>query len=367
MEKAGPGMFFRKLNFILVTVLSFTVVAAGAISTEKRQNETVYNIDAFIDMVPEWVEQFRTGGRPGSYAYMPQFSRPDTYGSTDMFYLLYTLDMLDLTDKERRAWAGVIRKFQDPDTGWWGNNKTFHSKEHATAYAVGALKLLGAPTKYPLSFRESFDTKEEIHDLLETTPWNVIWSGSHIPSGVASALINSGDAGEDWTSAYLDWLDREADPATGYWMRDDSGARKDKPRTEELGGAFHFYYIYTYAGRPLPYPEKIIDTTISLQHDNGLYDADVPYCIDLDGVFSIIHAYRQTGGYRKKDVEASLEKTLAAIVEKLNNRDFVFGRYRDSHKLVGAVVALAEIQDFMPHKLKTPKPLKLVLKKSPFI
>ncbi|MFH1538973.1 MAG: hypothetical protein ABIH66_08425 [bacterium] len=344
----------------------FVAVRPAASVAGEHAGKEPHNIDSFIARVPGWVERLKTGGRPGAYSYLPGKKRPDLYGSTDVFYLLYTLDMLDLNDKQRESWAEIIRKFQNKKSGWFIDYSTTHSKEHATAYAVGALKLLGFKPKYPLSFIGKFDTPEKIEKMLEEIPWGNVWSGSHIASGIASAPINTGEIDDAWLDTYFNWLDREVDPRTGYWIR--GGSReKPAPTMHELGGAFHFYYIYTYLGRPLPYPEKIIDTTIAIQRENGLWDADVPYCIDLDGVFSIIHAYRQTDGYRSGDVNAAVEKTLTAIVERLNDPEFVSDHYVDSHKLVGAVVALAEIQAFLPNHLKTPRPLKCILAVSPFI
>jgi len=350
-------------NIRLITVIAVLAMLAASAC---RAGEAL-NLDPFIEQVPGWVQQFRAGDGPGEYSYLPGQKRPDVYGATDMFYLLYTLDMLDLGEADRKAWIRAIGKFQNKNTGWFGGNMTMHSREHATAYAVGAMKLLGSKPRYPLAFKKFYDTREKIFKMLEDTPWDAVWSGSHIPSGIASALINTGEAGPDWTDAYFEWLDREADPGSGYWLRKNDGAQKDSAGTNELGGAFHFYYIYTYLGHPLPFPERIIDATINVQHDNCLYDAEVPYCIDLDGVFSIIEAYKQTGGYRTGDVRDSLECTLDAIVTRLNDPDFLWNNYRDSHKLVGAVVALAELQAFMPEKLVTPKPLKRILALSPFI
>jgi len=354
--------------FITKIIQTFILVAVAMSCASRAAAETgKYNIDPFIEHLPEWVEQFKVGDRPGAYSYLPGMPRPDLYGCADMFYLMYTLDMLDLSDAERKSWKLLIGNFQEKSTGWFGGNVTLHGREHATAYAVGALKLLGTKPKYPLVFVENWDTPVEIESMLENLPWNIIWSGSHIGSGIASALVNTETVGGSWSDVYFEWLDREADPQTGYWMRRADGSRKEKATREELGGAFHFYYIYTYLGHPLPYPEKIIDTTISVQQENGLYHGDVPYCIDLDGVFSIIEAYKQTDHYRTDDVKASIGKTLAAIVERLNDPAFVDENFRGSHKLVGAVVALAEIQDFMPQLLDTPKPLRRILPISPFI
>jgi len=337
-------------------------------SAAYARGDAKYNIDSFLQQLPAYMAKFKTANGAGEFSYLPGGRKPDLYGTTDMVYLLYSLDMLDtLSDKDKQNWAALIQSFQNEKTGWFGGNVTMHGKEHALAYAVGALKLLGAKPAHPFSFRNKYETAENIERMFETTPWDAIWSGSHIASGIASAFINTGIADVNWLSSYFSWLNREADPATGFWMRKNNGSRKNTATNNELGGAFHFYFIYTFTGQPLPFPEKIIDSTLPLQQPNGLYDGNIPYCIDLDGVFALIHAYKQTHAYRRKDVEASLEKTLAAITERINNPAFLNNSYRDSHKLVGAIVALAEIQSFAPDLLSTPKPLKPVLAVSPFI
>lgn len=164
--------------FITLFVLLFSVTNQAAAAT--------YNLDSFMSSLPAYMTQFKVGDAPCSYSYQPGRSKPDLYGVTDMVYLLYALDMLDMPDNDRQSCVALIQGFQNEKTGWFGGNVTLHSKEHATAYAVGALKLLGAKPLYPLSFIKKYDTPEKIDKMLEGIPWGAIWSGSHIASGIAS-------------------------------------------------------------------------------------------------------------------------------------------------------------------------------------
>ena len=134
-----------------------------------------------------------------------------------------------------------------------------------------------------------------------------------------------------------------------------------------MAGAFHFYYIYEYFKHPLPYPEKIVDWTLRLQHKNGLWDKNVPYCIDLDGVYSLTRASKAANAYRNRDVTRALEKTLDTIVTCLNDREFLFNNYQNSHRLVGALAAVAEIQNYLPDRVSTPKPWRNQLDVAPYI
>ncbi len=351
---------------VLMLMVSFVCFSVYSSHCDDRK----YNLDGFEKVLPEYMAKFKSGLGVGDYSYRPGSKKTDLYGTTDMVYLLYTMNMMDtLTAAQKEEWAATIQKFQNPKTGLFGGNVTLHGAEHAAAYAVGALRILGAKPLYPMtSFVNKYGTPDKVEKLMRGLPWDAIWSGSHIGSGIPSALINTGAIGSDWTDAYFEWVDRETDPATGYVMLNSAGGQKKKATRDELGGVFHFHYIYTYIGRPLVYPERLIDTTISLQLPNGLYDGDVPYCIDLDGVFEIIRAFRQLDGkYREADVKASVEKNLAAITERVNDREFVMTRYTDSHKIVGAIVALSEIQVLFPNMFETTRSLNQVLDFSPFI
>jgi len=222
-------------------------------SAAYARGDAKYNIDSFLQQLPAYMAKFKTANGAGEFSYLPGGRKPDLYGTTDMVYLLYSLDMLDtLSDKDKQNWAALIQSFQNEKTGWFGGNVTMHGKEHALAYAVGALKLLGAKPAHPFSFRNKYETAENIERMFETTPWDAIWSGSHIASGIASAFINTGIADVNWLSSYFSWLNREADPATGFWMRKNNGSRKNTATNNELGGAFHFYFIYTFTGQPPP-------------------------------------------------------------------------------------------------------------------
>ena len=127
------------------------------------------------------------------------------------------------------------------------------------------------------------------------------------------------------------------------------------------------YYVYEYMGRKWPYPEKIVDMTLELQHANGLWDKDVTYCIDLDGVYSLLRSSRNAGGYRADDVKAASVRYLERAESILNDREFFFSHYTNTHILPGALAAIAECRKFYPELVKTSHPWKQTLDKSCFI
>lgn len=300
----------------------------------------------------------------------------DLYGMVDAVYTLYTIGLLEeLTNKDSRAiWANRIIECQD-DEGWFSKkNLRGHSKEHATAYSIGALGLLELesdeayiakikPLKGIMPLLQSKDSMtywirrmgyEDIPGLLKkNVGWNHVWRSSHVGGGVAAAVQMTKDApwwGEcpvtpdQWLEWLIDWFDKEANPKTGYWQRALWNIFIKKPTIIDLGGAVHFYWVYDACKRALPYPDKIIESTIGLQKETGLYK-DYPFCIDLDGNFSVLRAYLQLSEEQKAPytemVTKSLEDNFEAILKAFDN-NALEDIYSNSHGIPGALVGMAE-------------------------
>ncbi|MEJ2295300.1 MAG: hypothetical protein P8Y23_11110 [Candidatus Lokiarchaeota archaeon] len=100
--------------------------------------------------------------------------------------------------------------------------------------------------------------------------------------------------------------------------------------------------------RPIPYPKKVINSTLNLQYEPGLWDSNVSYCIDLDAILSLLRRENQPNGYRKEDTTHAAIKYLDYTIPTLNDKDSPFNHYVSAHKLTGCLGAIAEIYKFMP-------------------
>ncbi|MCU0845102.1 MAG: hypothetical protein MUC76_09275 [Spirochaetes bacterium] len=321
-----------------------------------------------LDIFPDWERQFRSGGLCGEYSY--NIGAPaDSYGTTDMLISRYIMGDLDLTEKKKDEWASVINRFQRSD-GWYSRTHTFHHREHTTAYAVAALRLIDRRPSGPMSWSAKIlADRRSMERWINGINWSIIWPGSHIVSGVPAALAMTGEGNVDFYDWYFDWLDRAADPESGFWCRGlvhRLGLIR-RPTKHEMGGAFHMYYVYEYFARKWRYPEKIVDHTLRLQHSNGLWDSDVTYCIDLDGVYCLTRSSRNAGSYRKDDVYRACVRYLETAEKILNDREFFLKRYRNSHILTGALAAVAECGLFFPERVKTARPWRQSLDTACFI
>lgn len=320
--------------------------------------DRVFDFTRFqLEIYPAWERQFVSGSLTGEYSYK-KGGPTDSYGTTDMLISRYIMDDLELTENRKDEWASVINRFQKND-GWYARTYTFHHREHTTAYAVAALRLIGRSPSHPLAWSaEILADRRSMERWIERVNWSIIWPGSHVVSGVPAALAMTGGGTDEFFEWYFDWLDRAADPASGFWCRGivHRLGILPRPTKHEMGGAFHMYYVYEYFGRKWRYPEKIVDHTLRLQHANGLWDSDVTYCIDLDGVYCLTRSSRNAGWYRKDDVYRACVRYLETAERILNDREFVFGRYRNSHILTGALAAVAECASYFPETVRTARP-----------
>lgn len=343
----------------------------------------LYNLDGFLRNLHEWVSQFARDGEPGNFFYRPIKPKKQKslslYGSTDMVFTLHITNELvkfydAFTEEKRESWIKGIQGFQNPKTGWFKqglwNYYSHHFKEHSTAFATSALKILGGKPNYPLKLAEKLKTRAGVVKWLKGMQWGLFfWPGSHRGGGVPAvfAMTENPPHGQffEW---YFEWLDREADPEVGFWRRGKvHKLQKNRLTKHELGGAIHFYWVYEFLGHPIPHPEKVIDSTLQLQNDLGLWDKDVSYCIDLDAVFSLTRCCRQAKGYRKEDIERAIINYLDYTIPTLNDRKFLFNRYVNTHKITGCLATIAEIQKFYPNLIKTPKPWVQTLDLAPWI
>lgn len=294
----------------------------------------------------------------GDFSYQRGQAR-DLYGSADVVYLLWTAGQIEdrTTPEGRAAWAALIQSYQDPATGWFTRgNETLHFKEHATAYATGALALLGARPRDPFRWAHKITaSREATGRWLSGIWWDEVWEGSHQGGGVAASLLMTDAAPDQWFDWYLDWLDREVNPRTGLWQRAFFNRFTERPTMHDLGGAAHFWWIYQHRGRPIPCPERVIDTVLALQLESGLWDrklkkGDFPYCINLDAVNGLKSAWlalREEGWeYRTADIAAALDRYLSRCCQVLTAPGAVERLYNNSHDLPGAIIGVAEADGF---------------------
>ncbi len=335
----------------------------------------VFDFSTFQNEIfPYWSGQFKSGESIGDYSYT-QKGPPSLYGSTDILFCKYIMGESELSEKEKDQWADAINRFQQPGNGWYRRRFFFtHYREHSAAYAVAALHLLGRKPRYRIT---DLDTIQESYgnflNWIESNiiTWTIIWPGTQRITGPPAMIAMLGIEKDGFFDWYFDWLDAASDPASSFWCRGltHRWGLVSNPTIHEMGGAFHMFFLYEWFSRKWLYPEMVVDKTLGMQKESGKWDGimKITYCIDLDAVYNMLRSSRNAGVYRQEEIRESCARYLAVAERLLNDRKFVFSNYRTTHRIVGALSAIAECRKFFPDMVKTSKPWIQTLDRACFI
>lgn len=236
-----------------------------------------------------------------------------------------------VSSQQRQRWISQISNCYQSDSGLFvepdlnseevpehGHNWDYLTWQ-STFFALMALNALDEPSRYPLHFLDRFKSPSYIRDWLEQRDWRNPWLESNNVMFITSFLIQHYEQTRDTQTAdtltaIFDWLDEHQNPITGYW---DLG--QGASLLNAMAGAYHFYFLYFYTGRPVHYPERIIESTLSLQQPDGLFD---PYgggsaCLDLDAV-DILVKFSLLTGYRADAIKTALTAAFNGLLQNQN-------------------------------------------------
>ena len=255
---------------------------------------------------------------------------PGTYNAVNCLYLLgeYT----NLTPAQTDSIAAFLNAHQRPDGAYRIPEMTQadiyypdfeYIDLHTTNYALGALASLGHKPALPLAFLERYATPEKLAAWLAARQVTEPWSEGNYIVNVASFFAWELDTGDErfrpLLGQLLDWHTAHQDASSGYWY---DPATRDL--TSAMAGAAHNLHLFYYLNQPVPRFEKIID------HCLGILEGVSSACLDIDvvDILANLHGY----DYRQPDIEAYLERKLAALLA-FQNLDGGFADVRDGKRL----------------------------------
>lgn len=329
-----------------------------------------YVIDDLIERIHDCVKRHRLE-RPGEYArWLFGENRNlgvNEYGCADAANILYTIGYFPKDPETRAADVAVLQSMQDPETGLF--SEPTHHTMHTTAHCTAALELYDAKALYPCRALDVYKTKEGLYRLLEEEiRWDIDpWRDSHMGAGILPCLTNANDVGLEWKDLYFDWMWEHTDPENGFIY---AGTEKKAALYQYMAGGFHYMFNHEAERRPLRYPERVIDSCLTLIREGletGKRFAKKCGFIDVDVVYTLTRSMRQTP-YRFDEGKAALEVFAERYLSMMYALDpLTDDSFNDLHCLFGAVCCLAELQSALPGKIVTTRPLRLVLDRRPFI
>lgn len=333
------------------------------------------NIDTIINKIIGVVESHRLGGEQEYARWIWQSADNDRelgvneYGCADAANILYTVGLFERDAEKRAGWISTIQNLQDKETGLFCE-KT-HSAIHTTAHCLAALELFDAGPLYPVRELEKYRDISALYDLLDNLDWkHHPWQQSHNGAGIYVIMNLTNRATEEWNDAYFRWLWEHTDYESGL-IGKKAGERDCAKDYEYMAGTFHYLFNMEYARMPLRYPERVIDCCLRMYENRekgGLperFSSSINF-IQIDWIYCITRALRQCP-CRYEECRRVLEHFAEEYLDYLAEIDEADDDFNDLHLLFGTTCALAELQQALRGKLKTRKPLRLVLDRRPFI
>ena len=342
------------------------------------------DIRPLINEIKESVKRHRLeSGAYSRWLWQKKDGRPrdlgiNAYGCADAINILYTVNEFSFNSIEKQASIDILRSLQDPQTGMFF--EATHHTFHTTAHCTGALELLDVRPLYPIRALHPYLTRESLYALLDGLDWErEPWSNSHQGAGVYAALVNAGEATEDFRKSYFEWFWDHTDEVTGFWNKEHAGKApySDKRLVENrasvyqyMAGGFHYLFNHQHEKKPLRYPEKVIDSCLHMYDTGALPPSFAQRCdfIEIDWLYCLTRALRQTD-HRADEARERIEHFAKRYLHNLLSLDFSYDEgFNDLHALFGSCCCLAELQGFLgQHTVITEKPLRLVLDRRPFI
>ena len=341
------------------------------------------NIEGIIEGARKVIQSHCVDGGSGYSRWIWQNATNDRelvinpYGCADAANIRYMIGEFPATSAERENWIINLQGFQNPISGLF--EEATHHPYHTTAHCVEALELFEEKAVHPLFDMQPYLQQHNLEQFLDGLCWSEDpWLASHQGAGIYAAMVLMEEADMQWEDRYFRWLSIEADPETGFWrkgqvkpvLKADSfaGVRAKPSVFPHLAASFHYLFNHEYAHRPLPYPDKIVDTCLAIYKKNDweTLGKKVSFA-EIDWVYCLNRGLRHSG-HRFDEAKTALHDFALTYIDYLEHLDYeTDDGFNDMHSLFGCICALAELQNALPGELVTNKPLKLVLDRRPFI
>jgi len=290
---------------------------------------------------------------PGAYRYASTISAPTLYSSSYAAMARSLLgDLATMSAGEREAWVGYLNRHQDEDglyrdplifgQGWYAGDPLWCGRSHLTCHVIIALTCLGGVAARPFRWLEPWRDPDRLRRWLEERDWGarVGWSGNEIMN-VGTLLQYARDAHGDHSAGeavvvLLEWLStHHLDPGSGVWGHLDLS--DPLWRSHAVQAAYHWWPLFFYDGRPIPYPVRAIDTVLATQNAAGGFGWGVhnpadplksSACEDIDSIDPLCRLLRCSDP-RREEIAAALERAAAWVMtNQTPDGGFVFVRDR---------------------------------------
>ncbi len=324
-----------------------------------KQHETsgsIFSLTAVRSDVLKHCECLRDSEAPcGAYRNAQQ-GRCDLYSACDVALIMAIMGenpLETLAIADRAEWISHINSFAspgDPPDGSY-TDRMGQSALHANGMVIGALGVLGGKMANPVHLYTAFERTDTVGPWLDSLDWHCAWPQSHAFWGGIHCFSMSGHASEEWLSSVFGWLETNIDRKTGWWRV----GTLHSDRNQGLGAAAHLFPLYEHHERPFPEPERVIDSVLEMQLQEGCWleeihrpaPVHVMNYLELDALYALVLMQKYAPGYRWDDVlESARRYGDVAQAYYRNHRAELFSLH--PHYVLAAVGTFGLLQQLLP-------------------
>lgn len=287
-----------------------------------------------------FISSMRFADRPyGRFRYAAGMSKPTLYSSTyaAMARHLYR-DLGSLSETQRQEWIDYLQAHQDDDglfrdpiifgEGWYKNDPLWCGRPHLSCHMATALTCLGAVASKPLGWLDPFLDHDKLLRWLEQRDWGrkVAWTGNEVLN-VGTLMQYARDFQQDKrcdeaVNAIRRWMTERCDPKTGLWGVGPLKLDSAVDRSQAVQAAYHFWLLWFYDRKPIPYADKALDEVLRTQNPqggfgwgvhNGVKPFDSSACEDIDSIDPLARLMTSSKD-RRADVCRALERALPWVL-----------------------------------------------------
>jgi hypothetical protein len=305
--------------------------------------------------VAGFLDARRTPDHPfGHFSQCAHAYAPDELSALCVALELWKMLGLPLDEAGLVYAAGRLQESQHPETGlirditWAGRmdaegaDKLLEGDSFFTRSAVCALRAWKRCLPRPVDYLIRVSPEEFAEKVL----WN---RGGHHPWSIgdlAVLLLHNTELGTPGANRlYEDLLELSGmlqDPETGLWLDGDPR----KALTPSINLTFHtIKFTHNVLNRPLPRPERIVDSCLAACRDERFYSWKTGYaCNDLDLAHVLYSALRYTDHRREEAAEWTRERLPMILSVQKSDGGFSFyhDRAMDTHYLLDVSPAAPE-------------------------
>lgn len=264
---------------------------------------------------------------PGEYRYARGREKAVLYASA---YAAMTEHLLGAEpDGSREEWLRYFQRHQDDDglfrdpvifgSGWYEGDPLWCGRPHLSCHVLPAMACLGGTAEKELSFTNRWKDPDRLVRWLDSLGWDDPTENGYSNEimNVANLLQYARDFHHDEKAGravetLLDWLsENRVSPETGLWGGFDP--EKLPQLSNAVQAAYHWWAVFFYDRRPIPYPEAAIRSILRLRNPLGGFGVGVhhparPYessaCEDIDALDPLCRWY--LAGYRAEGLEEAI-------------------------------------------------------------